>query len=192
MDAEHKNSQLESDIEILSKIASEAGGSLDSAQNDLQNISEELAQLYHHVCTVNGETPSRVVLDHEKIVPSKQPENEDTEGGENDGKIEWFKTISKTDLPIKDLEGLSKAKEISRHIETAMDQIKHLRSAVEHTIAMSKKGNQAIVPSDLECEYSQEKWKLPKFSLPENENFFSFIICWLFLFFFFYLFLSIG
>ncbi|XP_043284655.1 protein bicaudal D isoform X2 [Venturia canescens] len=157
MDAEYKNSQLESDIEILSKIASEAGGSLDSAQNDLQNISEELAQLYHHVCTVNGETPSRVVLDHEKIVPSKQQENEETEGAENDGKIEWFKTISKTDLPIKDLEGLSKAKEISRHIETAMDQIKHLRSAVEHTIAMSKKGNQTNVSNDLESSGNGNK-----------------------------------
>ena len=53
---------LESDVSILSKLAAEAGSSLDSAQNDLQNMSDELAQLYHHVCTVNGETPSRVKL----------------------------------------------------------------------------------------------------------------------------------
>lgn len=51
---------LESDVSILSKLAAEAGSSLESAQNDLQNMSDELAQLYHHVCTVNGETPSRV------------------------------------------------------------------------------------------------------------------------------------
>lgn len=147
LDTEHKNTQLESDIEILSKLASEAGGSLDTAQNDLQNISDELAQLYHHVCTVNGETPSRVVLDHEKIIPDKDEENS--------GKIEWFRTLSKTDLSIKDLEGLSKAKEISKHIETAMDQIKHLRNAVEHTIDLSKlKGNQGNVANDSECEYS--------------------------------------
>lgn len=134
LDTEHKNIQLESDIGILSKLTGDAGGCLDKAQNDLQNISDELAQLYHHVCTVNGETPSRVILDHEKIAPEKEEEDND--------KIEWFRTLSKTDLPIKDLESLSKAKEISKHIETAMDQIKHLRNAVEHTIEMSKlKGN---------------------------------------------------
>ncbi|XP_034947533.1 protein bicaudal D isoform X2 [Chelonus insularis] len=136
LDTEHKNAQLESDIQILSKCASEAGGALDNAQNDLQNMSDELAQLYHHVCAVNGETPSRVILDHEKI-----PEKEE---GEDNNKIEWFRTLSKTDVPIKDLESLSKANEISRHIETAMDQIKHLRNAVEHTIEMSK-GNQANI-----------------------------------------------
>lgn len=88
------------------------------------------------MCAVNGETPSRVILDHEKIVPEK-------EESEDNGKIEWFRTLSKTDLPIKDLKSLSKAKEIGKHIETAMDQIKHLRNAVEHTIDMSKlKGNQ--------------------------------------------------
>lgn len=53
---------LESDVGTLSKLAAEAGSSLESAQNDLQNMSDELAQLYHHVCTVNGETPSRVSL----------------------------------------------------------------------------------------------------------------------------------
>jgi protein bicaudal D len=51
---------LESDISILSKLAAEAGSSFETAQNNLQNMSDELAQLYHHVCTVNGETPSRV------------------------------------------------------------------------------------------------------------------------------------
>ncbi|XP_015597670.1 protein bicaudal D isoform X2 [Cephus cinctus] len=129
LDTEQRSMELESDVKILSKIAAEAGSSLDSSQNDLLTISDELAQLYHHVCTVNGETPSRVVLDHEKIVPDKEEEN---------GKIELFRTIFKSDIQIKDLESLSKAKEISKHIETAMDQIKHLRSAVEHTIEFSK------------------------------------------------------
>lgn len=35
-------------------------------QEELLAVSDDLAQLYHHVCTVNGETPSRVVLDHAK------------------------------------------------------------------------------------------------------------------------------
>ncbi|KAF7996842.1 hypothetical protein HCN44_002488 [Aphidius gifuensis] len=151
LDTESKNSQLESDIIVLSKLAGDAGGCLDKAQNDLQNISDELAQLYHHVCTVNGETPSRVILDHEKIVPDKDDE-------EDNGKIEWFRTLSKTDLPIKELESLSKAKEISKSIETAMDQIKHLKNAVEHTIDMSKlKGSQANIS---DCENKAEEGDL--------------------------------
>ncbi|XP_051164159.1 protein bicaudal D [Leptopilina boulardi] len=149
LDTEQRSMLLESDVSILSKLAAEAGSSLDSAQNDLQNMSDELAQLYHHVCTVNGETPSRVILDHEKIVPEKEEDNE---------KIEWCRTLFKTDIKIKDLESLSKAKEIAKYIETAMDQIKHLRSAVEHTIELSKlKGMQTTMCSVCEASVNENK-----------------------------------
>ncbi|XP_046753336.1 protein bicaudal D isoform X2 [Diprion similis] len=127
LDTEHKSLELQSDISILSELAADAGSSLDSAQNDLQTISDELAQLYHHVCTVNGETPSRVLLDHEKIVPEKE-----------NAKIELLRARLKTDVKIRDLESLSEAKEIGKHIETVGDQIKHLKNAVEHTIELSK------------------------------------------------------
>ncbi|XP_011147596.1 protein bicaudal D isoform X1 [Harpegnathos saltator] len=149
LDTEQRSMQLESDVSTLSKLTAEAGGFLDSAQNDLQNLSEELAQLYHHVCTVNGETPSRVVLDHEKIVPEKEEEN---------SKMDWCRTLFKTDIKIKDLESLSKAKEIAKHIETAMDQIKHLRSSVEHTIELSKvKGMQSNVCNVCEASVNENK-----------------------------------
>ncbi|XP_043663741.1 protein bicaudal D isoform X2 [Vespula pensylvanica] len=150
LDTEQRSMQLESDVCTLSKLAIEAGGFLDSAQNDLQNISDELVQLYHHVCAVNGEMPSRVVLDHEKIVPEKEEEG--------NGKIEWCRTLFKTDIKIKDLESLSKAKEIAKHIETAMDQIKHLRSAVEHTIELSKvKGIQSNICNVCEASVNENK-----------------------------------
>ncbi|XP_011691133.1 PREDICTED: protein bicaudal D isoform X2 [Wasmannia auropunctata] len=151
LDTEQRSMQLESDVSILSKLTADAGGFLDSAQNDLQNLSDELAQLYHHVCTVNGETPSRVVLDHEKseIVPEKEEEN---------GKMDWCRTLFKTDIQIKDLESLSKAKEIAKHIETAMDQIKHLRNAVEHTIELSKvKGMQSNICNVCEASVNENK-----------------------------------
>ncbi|KAL6255176.1 hypothetical protein P5V15_013509 [Pogonomyrmex californicus] len=151
LDTEQRSMQLESDVSTLSKLTAEAGGFLDSAQNDLQNLSDELAQLYHHVCTVNGETPSRVVLDHEKseIIPEKEEEN---------GKMDWCRTLFKTDIKIKDLESLSKAKEIAKHIETAMDQIKHLRNAVEHTIELSKvKGMQSNVCNVCEASVNENK-----------------------------------
>ncbi|XP_017881626.1 protein bicaudal D isoform X2 [Ceratina calcarata] len=150
LDTEQRNMQLESDISTLSKLAVDAGTFLDSAQIDLQNVSDELAQLYHHVCTVNGETPTRVVLDHEKIVPEKKDEN-----GE---KIEWCSTVVKTDIQIKNFENLGKTYEVAKHIETAMDQIKHLRSAVEHTIELAKvKGIQSNVCNVCEGSVNENK-----------------------------------
>ncbi|KAG8034796.1 hypothetical protein G9C98_007872 [Cotesia typhae] len=164
LDTEHRNSQLESDIEILSKLACEAGGCLDTAQNDLQNISDELAQLYHHVCAVNGETPSRVILDHEKIVPEK-------EESEDNGKIEWFRTLSKTDLPIKDLKSLSKAKEIAGNenkadegdLQEQVIKLKALLSAKREQIATlrtvlkSNKNTAEVALTNLKSKYESEK-----------------------------------
>lgn len=37
---------------------------LNVAQDELVTFSEELAQLYHHVCLCNNETPNRVMLDY--------------------------------------------------------------------------------------------------------------------------------
>lgn len=168
LDTEQRNVQLESDVSTLSKLTAEAGGFLDSAQNDLQNLSDELAQLYHHVCTVNGETPSRVILDHEKseIVPEKEEEEEN-------GKMDWGRTLFKTDIQIKDLESLGKAKEIAKQIETAVDQIKHLKGAVEHMIELStvKKMQSLNVCNVCEGEYTF------CFALSEKRVYIVFILC---------------
>lgn len=73
LDTEQVRIDLERDFKLLRGFASEASSSLDETQNNIQTVSEELAQLYHLVCTVNGQTPTRVVLDHEKegMTPSK-------------------------------------------------------------------------------------------------------------------------
>lgn len=73
LDAEQKYLDVEGDFKLLKEFASEAGCSLEESQNNLQTVTEELAQLYHHVCTVNGQTPVRIVLEHEKhgMTPSK-------------------------------------------------------------------------------------------------------------------------
>lgn len=73
LDTEQVKIDLEGDLKLLRNFASEASSSLDETQNNIQTVSEELAQLYHLVCTVNGQTPTRVILDHEKegMTPSK-------------------------------------------------------------------------------------------------------------------------
>lgn len=46
--------KLQDDLKTLSQIASDSQGSLICAQDSLISISENLAQLYHHVCMVQG------------------------------------------------------------------------------------------------------------------------------------------
>nr|CAD7432557.1 unnamed protein product [Timema monikensis] len=140
LDTEQRAQDLQNDTRLLGELAGEASSSLDTAQNDLLTISDELAQLYHHVCTVNGETPSRVLLDHEKhggmtpagdmIMPPQD--------GFTLSKIELLKAQLKTDVPLKDLESLNDAAGMAKHVETILDQIKYLRTAVENTIDLSK------------------------------------------------------
>jgi protein bicaudal D len=64
MTTEQKTLDLHSDVKTLSTLSQSAGQSLNSARGNLMALSDELAQLYHLVCTVNGETPNRVLLDH--------------------------------------------------------------------------------------------------------------------------------
>ncbi|XP_076848495.1 protein bicaudal D homolog 1 isoform X2 [Brachyhypopomus gauderio] len=55
---------LEAELRSALAIASESQGMLNTAQDELVTFSEELAQLYHHVCLCNNETPNRVMLDY--------------------------------------------------------------------------------------------------------------------------------
>ena len=55
---------LEAELSSASAVATESHGMLNTAQDELVTFSEELAQLYHHVCLCNNETPNRVMLDY--------------------------------------------------------------------------------------------------------------------------------
>ncbi|XP_035807490.2 protein bicaudal D homolog 1-like isoform X3 [Amphiprion ocellaris] len=59
-----KISALELELQTAQSAASESQGALNAAQDELVTLSEELAQLYHHVCLCNNETPNRVMLDY--------------------------------------------------------------------------------------------------------------------------------
>ncbi|PNF40215.1 hypothetical protein B7P43_G08285 [Cryptotermes secundus] len=61
-------------------------------------------------------------------------------------KIELLRSRLKTDISLKDLESLNDAAGMAKHIETVLDQIKYLRTAVENTIELSKmKGNRGNI-----------------------------------------------
>ncbi|XP_036978227.1 protein bicaudal D homolog 1-like isoform X2 [Acanthopagrus latus] len=55
---------LELELQTAQTAANESQGALNAAQDELVTLSEELAQLYHHVCLCNNETPNRVMLDY--------------------------------------------------------------------------------------------------------------------------------
>ena len=59
-------SELSHDIKIMDSLSIESQTVLGQAQNELSNVTEELAKIYHHICTANNITPSRVMLEHSK------------------------------------------------------------------------------------------------------------------------------
>uniref|UniRef100_A0A1L8DVM5 Putative microtubule-associated protein bicaudal-d n=1 Tax=Nyssomyia neivai TaxID=330878 RepID=A0A1L8DVM5_9DIPT len=128
---EQRSLDLQSDMEILTAISQNAGQSLGSARNTLVVLSDELAQLYHLVCTVNEETPNRVLLDHK---------SDDLESDSLSAIQAQFKSDSLTSKTqtIEDLQALSDAIEIRKYVDTVADQIKYLKASVERTIDNNK------------------------------------------------------
>ncbi|XP_041853315.1 protein bicaudal D homolog 1 isoform X2 [Melanotaenia boesemani] len=63
-DSRDRVASLEAELRAASSTATESQGMLNAAQDELVTFSEELAQLYHHVCLCNNETPNRVMLDY--------------------------------------------------------------------------------------------------------------------------------
>ncbi len=67
MQVQEKNLiDLNHDIKIMDSLAIESQTALGQVQNELSNVTEELAKIYHHICTANNITPSRVMLEHSK------------------------------------------------------------------------------------------------------------------------------
>lgn len=128
LDAEQRAAELDGDVQLLGSLTKEASELLSSTQNNLLAASDEVAQLYHHVCTVNGETPSRVLLDHEKH-------------GESDSEP----SVELMEGRLSAVESLKDISILSRNVETLLDQIKYLRSAVSNTIELSKNKGTRLV-----------------------------------------------
>ncbi|KAL1130080.1 hypothetical protein AAG570_013020 [Ranatra chinensis] len=150
--------EVQSQMASLSEFSAEGNAYLEQAHNDLINVSDELAQLYHHVCTVNGETPTRVLLDHEKH--------------SNTGA-----TDSDKEKKRKDVESLQDVAAVAKHVETVLDQVKHLRTAVTHTIERAKFGgtsNTDLSPtslgSDEVCELQEQVIKLKSLLSTKREQ----------------------
>lgn len=130
---EQKSLDLNADVDLLINLAQNAGQSISSTKSNLVTLSDDLAQLYHLVCTVNGETPNRVLLDHK---------NEDLL--DSIGSLSTIQSQFKSDqltkrlTVVEDLQSMGDAVEIGKLVDTVTDQLRYLKNAVEHTIELNK------------------------------------------------------
>ena len=126
---------LENDLKSMSSAAGEAQGSMTNTQGELVRVTEELAQLYHLVCEVTGETPSRVMLDHVKSASMLSRDRESSEEKDDTDSPEK-KSKSRKDLVNGDIKGDPIS--VYKLTETVIDQVKYLKRAVEHLMEVSR------------------------------------------------------
>lgn len=138
--------RLEKELRLVSEAAGESLGSLNVAQDELVAFSEELANLYNHVCMCNNETPTRVMLDYYK--EGKAVMRRDQYGREH-----HFSSVLLTNGLITETE---QAKSYTSHtpapapehrpepmniynlVAIIRDQIRHLQRAVDRTTELSR------------------------------------------------------
>jgi len=156
--------RLEADLTVMTQLATESKSTLSSTQDSLVQVTEEIANLYHLVCQVNGETPNRLTLEHVQGKPGKsvtKPKttvgshtSTDTSSGDvvsvpeasvnsasvvEEGK-EQQQPDSSTDRQWSLEKEESRGDPIAccKLVETINDQIKFLRGAVERSVELSR------------------------------------------------------
>ncbi|XP_005149409.1 protein bicaudal D homolog 2 isoform X1 [Melopsittacus undulatus] len=151
-DREHV-ARLEKELKKVSDVAGETQGSLSVAQDELVTFSEELANLYHHVCMCNNETPNRVMLDYYKEGKggSSSPEAKERRSpillskglltielgkAENGSGDSSPSPVSLLPSPVSDPQ--KEPMNIYNLIAIIRDQIKHLQAAVDRTTELSR------------------------------------------------------
>ncbi|XP_063552630.1 protein bicaudal D homolog 2 isoform X2 [Gorilla gorilla gorilla] len=153
--------RLEKELKKVSDVAGETQGSLSVAQDELVTFSEELANLYHHVCMCNNETPNRVMLDYYRegqggagrTSPGGRTSPEARgrrspillpkgllapEAGRADGGTGDSSPSPGSSLPSPLSDPRREPMNIYNLIAIIRDQIKHLQAAVDRTTELSR------------------------------------------------------
>ncbi|XP_043858365.1 protein bicaudal D homolog 2 isoform X2 [Dromiciops gliroides] len=141
--------RLEQELQKASDAAGETQGTLSAAQDELGACSEELANLYHHVCMCNNETPNRVMLDYYK--EGKGGGRTSPEGRGRRSPILLSKGLLAADpgkaesgggdgspLPSPVADPRKEPMNMYNLIAIIRDQIKHLQAAVDRTTELSR------------------------------------------------------
>ena len=135
--------RLEKELRVVSETAGESLGSLNVAQDELIAFSEELANLYNHVCMCNNETPNRVMLDYYK--QGKAIVRRGQEGKEHQSSVLLTNgLISETEMKKSNSsstpapEHRPEPMNIYNLVAIIRDQICHLQQAVDRTTDLSR------------------------------------------------------
>uniref|UniRef100_A0A1A8QGI0 Bicaudal D homolog 2 n=1 Tax=Nothobranchius rachovii TaxID=451742 RepID=A0A1A8QGI0_9TELE len=135
--------RLEKELRQVSESAVESLGSLNVAQDELVAFSEELANLYNHVCMCNNETPNRVMLDYYK--EGKALVRRGQEGKENQTVLLTCGLIGENEMGSSDsrsttipVEHRPEPMNIYNLVAIIRDQIRHLQQAVDRTTELSR------------------------------------------------------
>ncbi|KAJ8394790.1 hypothetical protein AAFF_G00041450 [Aldrovandia affinis] len=141
--------RLEKELRKVSDVAGESQGSLSVAQDELVTFSEELANLYNHVCMCNNETPNRVMLDFYRQGKGGRSSPE-TQGRGRRSPILLTKGLfpepakaengdgAPPSLPSPVSDTRREPMNIYNLVAIIRDQIKHLQMAVDRTTDLSR------------------------------------------------------
>ncbi|KAK7135233.1 hypothetical protein R3I94_014021 [Phoxinus phoxinus] len=143
VDREHLE-RVEKELRQASEVAGESQGSLNIAQDELATFSEELANLYHHVCMCNNETPNRIMLDFYREGKAGMNGAQTTPDGRGRrspilltrGLFPSADTSDGASSPVADPR--KEPMNIYNLVAIIRDQIRHLQLAVDRTTELSR------------------------------------------------------
>ncbi|XP_005155947.2 protein bicaudal D homolog 2 isoform X1 [Danio rerio] len=133
-----KVAKLEKELKEVSAVAGETEGSLSVAQDELVAFSEELANLYHHVCMCNNETPNRVMLDFYKEGKGSKTETKDRQSTLTQTNESKGQTSRSNSIPVDREEPRPEPMDVYNLVAIIRDQIRHLQKAVDRTTELSR------------------------------------------------------
>uniref|UniRef100_A0A670K1P6 BICD cargo adaptor 1 n=1 Tax=Podarcis muralis TaxID=64176 RepID=A0A670K1P6_PODMU len=157
-DSHEKMMQMEKDLQRITGVANENHNTLNTAQDELVTFSEELAQLYHHVCLCNNETPNRVMLDYyrqSRVTRSGSLKGPDDPRGH---RLSRFKGECRSQQRAKTDEYLQPEchnKGPIKHLQKAVDrslQLSRQRAAARELVPMIDKDKEALMEEILKLK----------------------------------------
>ncbi|CAG9114442.1 unnamed protein product [Plutella xylostella] len=133
-EAEVKCAAFTADNQLLTTLAGGAGRALATAAPALSSAAETLAQIYHHVCAINGTQPQRLLLEH---------------AGQSDVSGTEDRTAEDEALSLAagELSGLRCAGAVARSADTLLDQLTHLRAQLD-TALDSRHRHQPVMETE--------------------------------------------
>ena len=144
--SEQKTSDMQHDIRILEKIASDSLRALMATKREMLSVQEEIAGMYTRVCEGNHTTPHRIMT-LENIHPSKATTESMTANALTKLKSSHTKGHF-SDIDIASADPTS----VQNKIETIKDQIKYLKDSLDKHLENSRKREVALVASEKDAE----------------------------------------